>query len=179
MLSKSFCAVLLFLVSPISVVAEDFTKPTKEHESMAHEVGVWDADVTIWMSRDAEPEKSQAVESNEMLGKFWLMSKFEGEFAGEKFEGRSATGYDPMKKKYFGGWIDSVSPFMFHLEGNYDADSKTLTMIGQGIDCMTGKPIKSRLVTKYDGDDKKTFEMYRLEDGGDWKTMEAKYTRRK
>ena len=42
--------------------AEDYTKPTKQHEAMAEDVGVWDADVSMWMSPDAEPMKSKAVE---------------------------------------------------------------------------------------------------------------------
>ncbi|MCI0332750.1 MAG: DUF1579 domain-containing protein, partial [Planctomycetes bacterium] len=168
---------LLFSALPLFAAAEDYTTPTEHHEAMTHEVGVWDADVTMWMAPDAEPQKSKAVETNEMLGRMWLMSKFEGEFGGEKFMGRSATGYDPIKKKYFGGWVDTMSPFMVKMEGEYDEDSEILTMMGEGIDCMTGKPIKSKLVTKYQGDDKKTFEMYRQEEGdlSKWlKTMEAK-----
>jgi hypothetical protein len=172
-------ALVLSAMSAIAA-AEDYTKPTKQHEGMAHEVGIWDADVTMWMDPEAEPQKSKAVETNEMLGKMWLMGKFDGEFMGEKFMGRSAMGYDPIKKKYVGGWVDSMSPFMFRMEGDYDEDSKTLTMMGESVDCMTGKPMKSKMVTTYEGDGKKTFEMYRLGDDGELvKTMEAKYTRRK
>ncbi len=181
LLCASLSALLLFSALPLLAAAEEYTKPTEHHEAMTHEVGVWDADVTVWMAPDAEPEKSKAVETNEMLGKMWLMSRFEGEFGGEKFLGRSATGYDPIKKKYVGGWVDTMSPFMFRMEGDFDEDSDTLTMMGEGIDCMTGKPIKSKLVTKYQGDDMKTFEMYRQDesDPSKWsKTMEAKYTRR-
>jgi hypothetical protein len=182
MLSASVGVALLYSALPSIVAAEDYTKPTKQHEEMTHEVGVWDADVTMWMAPEAEPQKSKAVETNEMLGKMWLMSKFEGEFGGEKFEGRSAMGYDPIKRKYVGGWVDTMSPFMFRMEGDYDEGSKTLTMFGEGIDCMTGKPHKGKLVTTFDGKDKKTFEMYRQDesDPSKWsKTMEAKYTRRK
>jgi hypothetical protein len=171
----------LLFPSVSAVVAEDYTKPSKHHEEMAHEVGTWDADVTMWTAPDAEPQKSKGVEKNEMFGKFWLMSQFEGEFMGQKFMGRSATGYDPIKKKYVGGWIDTVSPFMMQMEGEYDEDSETLTMMGEGID-MTGKPCKHKLVTKYDGNDKRTFEMYREPEGGgdEWqKTMVIEYTRRK
>jgi hypothetical protein len=162
--------------------AEDYTKPTKQHEAMAYEVGVWDADVTMWMAPDAEPMKNKAVEKNEMLGKMWLMSRFEGEFGGEKFVGESAMGYDPIKKKYIGGWIDTMSPFMMQMEGDYEVGAHRLTMMGEGIDVMTGKPMKSKMVTTYAGDDEKTFEMYRQAEGGDdeWqRTMEIKYKRRK
>jgi hypothetical protein len=178
----SFVATLLFLAMPSIAGAEDFTKPTREHEAMAYEVGTWDADVSMWMSPDAEPMKSKAVEKNEMLGKMWLMSQFEAEFDGEKFTGRSALGYDPIKKKYVGGWVDSMSPFMMRMEGDYEVGAHTLTMIGEGTDVMTGKPAKHKMVTEYE-EDKKTFTMYRQADSegeDEWqKTMEIKFTRRK
>jgi hypothetical protein len=179
----SVVVTLLFLAMPSIAGAEDYTKPTKEHEAMAYEEGTWDADVSMWMSPDAEPMKSKAVEKNEMLGKMWLMSQFEGEFGGEKFTGRSAMGYDPIKKKYVGGWVDSMSPFMMRMEGDYEVGAHTLTMMGEGTDVMTGKPAKHKMVTQYEDDDKKTFTMYRQADSqgeDEWqKTMEIKFTRRK
>ena len=117
-----------------------------------------------------------------MLGKMWMMSKFEGEFAGQKFVGASAIGYDPIKKKYTGGWVDSMSPFMMKMEGDFDEASETLTMMGDGTDFMTGKACKTKLVTTYESDDKKTFTMYgeKKKKKGEWdKAMEIKYTRRK
>jgi hypothetical protein len=68
---------------------------------------------------------------------------------------------------------------MMKMEGDYDEDAKTLTMIGEGIDAMTGKPAKHKMVTKYESKDKKTFEMYRDEDGKWQKTMVINYSRRK
>jgi hypothetical protein len=174
--------VLLAVALPRVASAEDYTKPTKEHEEMAEDVGTWDADVSMWMSPDGEPMKSKAVETNEMMGKLWLISKFEGDFGGEKFEGASATSYDPIKKKYVGSWVDTMSPFKMDLEGTYDEDSKTLTLMGEGTDHMTGKPCKMKMVTKYASKDKKTFTMYSEGEGGDkkWqKTMVIEYTRRK
>jgi hypothetical protein len=46
---------------------------------------------------------------------------------------------------------------------------------------MTGKPEKYKLTTKWDGKDKKTFEIFGpiTDDSKGWKMMEIKYTRRK
>jgi hypothetical protein len=185
------CATLtmvLFASAMLSIAsADDYTKPTKQHKAMAEDVGVWDADVKIWMSPNAEPASSKAVEKNEMMGKLWLISKFDGEFGGEKFTGASAVSYDPIKKMYVGSWVDTMSPFMMTMEGKYDDGSKTLTMIGQGTDHMTGKRCTMKMVTKYASDEKKTFTMYSEREGGDkewqnekWqKTMVIEYTRRK
>jgi hypothetical protein len=181
--SLSLGIVFMFVMSLTLAAAEDYTKPTKQHEAMAYEVGTWDAAVSVWMSPDAEPMKSKGSETNELLGKMWLIGQFEGEFGGEKFTGRSALGYDPIKKKFVGGWVDSMSPFIMQMEGDYDVASHTLTMMGEGTDVMTGKPAKHKLVYQYESDDAKTFTMYRQEGTGDnaeWqKTMEIKYTRRK
>lgn len=167
------------LLAPVAQ-AEDYTKPTPEHAALAHDVGVWDAEVSMWMDPKGEPMKSKAVETNKMLGKMWLLSEYEGDVAGEKFSGRGAFGYDPIKKKYVGGWIDTMSPFMMQLAGDFDEKTMTLTMHGEGTDCMTGEPCKAKMVTVYEGEDKKTFTMYMQgEDGELTKTMEAKYTRRK
>jgi hypothetical protein len=182
LLRTAFGIASLFSVMQSIAVAEDYAKPTMFHEAMAHEVGTWDGSVSMWMSPEVEPMKSKAVETNSMLGKFWLMSDFESEFNGEKFTGASAMGYDPVKKKFVGGWVDSMSPFMMKMEGEYDEDAETLTMIGEATDFMTGKPGKHKLVTKYTGKDTKTFTMYREGEGGDddWqKTLLIEYTRKK
>ena len=52
-----------------------------------------------------------------LAGGLWLISTFEGEFGGAKFEGRGQFGYDASKGKYVGTWIDSMSPNMSLLEG--------------------------------------------------------------
>jgi hypothetical protein len=182
LLCTSLGVALLLSALPAVVAAQELMMPTKEHEGMAEEVGTWDGEVTMWTSADAEPIKSKGVETNEMLGKMWLMSKYEGDMDGQKFAGRSAIGYDPVKKKYYGGWVDTMSPFMMKMEGEYDEATKTLTMSGETTNVMTGKPEKFKLITKYESDDKKTFEILAPAEGGDgkeWKMMEIKYTRRK
>lgn len=173
----------LSLVALSTASAQDhFLQPTRQHEEMARDAGVWDADVTYWTAPDAEPGTSRGVETNEMLGKMWLMSSFEGEFGGQKFSGRQALGYDPQQKKYVGGWVDSMSPFMTKMSGDYDAATHTLTMLAEGVDAMTGKPSQMKMITRYESADAKTFEMHsgvQGQAGKWWKMMEIKYTRRK
>ena len=156
--------------------------PTKQHEEMAREAGVWDAESTMWMTPDAEPVASKGVETNRMLGKMWLTSEYEGDMAGQKFTGRMQLGYDPLKKKYVGTWIDSISPFMFTMEGDYDATTHTLTLMMNGTAGMTGKPETAKNITRYIDNDTKVFEMHMPVEGQDgkwWKMMEIKYKRRK
>jgi hypothetical protein len=156
--------------------------PTKEHQNMAREVGVWDATSKIFPTPDAEAMESKGVETVKMLGQFWLVADFEGEFAGMPFQGKSQVTFDSLKKKYIGTWIDSVSAVLLTMEGDYDVEKHELTMMMEGIDAMTGQPGKWKTVTRYESEDAKTFEMYAPvegEDGEWWKMMEIKYTRRK
>jgi hypothetical protein len=181
-LCASLSVVFVVVRATSSFGADNLLEPTKDHEGLAHAVGQWDADITMWEKPGAEPMKSKGTEKCEMFGKFWLMSEFESDFGGQPFKGRSALGYDPVKKKIVGGWIDTMSPFMMKMEGDYDPETKTATVMGDSTDPMTGKPAKYKLVTKHEGPDAKTFTMYHLGDGGaeDWqKMMEIKYTRKK
>jgi hypothetical protein len=182
-LVRSALGALAAAAAPAALLhAQPYTTPTKEHEQMAHEVGVWDAEVTMWETPDAEPMKSKAVETNKLLGKMWLMSEFEGQFGDTKFSGRSALGYDPIKKKYVGGWVDTISPFMTSMEGEYDVATHTLTMMGHGVNCFTGKEEQTKMITRYNSEDDKVFEIHMPVEGQEgkwWKSMEVKYKRRK
>jgi len=156
--------------------------PTPQHTEMAREVGVWDGESTTWAQPGAEPEKSKCVETNRMIGKMWLCSQFEGEYGGEKFVGEMHMGYDPVKKKYVGTWVDSISPFMYTLEGEYEIPTHTLTIVMNGTSALTGKPETAKNTTRYVDENTKVFEMHMPVEGKDgewWKMMEIKYTRRK
>jgi hypothetical protein len=101
---------------------------------------------------------------------------------GEKFTGRMNLGYDPTKKKYVATWVDSISPYMQSLEGDYDPATRTLSMTMTGTDFASGETATAKITTRYVDDDHKTFEMQAQPPGqpGKWvKVMETKYTRRK
>jgi hypothetical protein len=179
-----FAAVSLLSLATTARAQEPsaYMTPTREHQQLAREVGVWDAETTTWADANATPEKGKGVETNYMVGAMWLSSAFEGEFMGQKFTGQMQLGYDPIKKKYIGTWLDSISPFLFAVEGEYDVATHTLTCMMTGTSAMTGQPETAKNVTRYIDDGNKVFEMYMPVEGQDgqwWKMMEIKYTRRK
>jgi len=182
--ARTLVAALALVTLAAAARAQDapmYMTPTRAHEEMAREVGVWDAETSTWTEPNATPEKSKGIETNRMLGKFWLASQFEGEFMGEKFTGEMHLGYDPIKKKYVGTWVDSVSPFMYTIEGEYDVATHTLTCMMSGTSAMTGQPEVAKNVTRYIDENNKVFEMYMPVEGKEgewWKMMEIKYTRR-
>lgn len=159
-------------------------KPTDEHKVLAAEEGTWDAVVKSFMGGpDAEPMVSKGVETNTMMtGGLWLLSKFEGDFGGMKFEGRGQFGYDATKKKYVGTWVDSMAPTISMLEGTYDAKTKTITYVGDGYDPATKSKYTQKMVTTTKDDGTRAFTLYMtMPATGDKeaKVMEITYTKRK
>jgi hypothetical protein len=155
-------------------------KPTPQHELLKNDVGTWDADVKMWPGPETQPIESKATEKNELArGDMWLLSRFEGSFGDMKYAGYGTFGYDPAEKKYVGTWIDSMSPYLTTMKGDYDPATKTMTAIGAGRDAMTGKQTRTKHVSQYVDDDTRTFQMYMTgDDGKEFKVMEITYHRR-
>jgi hypothetical protein len=175
-------ALLAFTTPSSAQETPELLVPTKEHKEMAREVGVWDAETSLRVTPDAEPVTSKGVETVKMMGQFWLVSTYEGDMMGQPFHGQSQTTYDPLKKKYIGTWIDTMAPTLNTLEGDYDPATHTLTMMMNGVDPMTAKPMTWKTITRYESNDAKTFEMHLPVEGQEgkwWKSFEIKYKRRK
>ncbi len=184
---KSFqtCAALVWLLIAVgSADAADHGEAPKldvetGHQVLKREVGTWDAEQKLFMDPNSPPIVSKGVETNEMLGEFWLIGNFESEMFGQSFHGRSQVGYDPKTKKFIGTWIDSMTPVLNRLEGTMEGN--TLTMYSTGIDPATGKEIVTKMVSTFSDASHKAFVAYEPVPGkkDEWrKTMEVKYTRR-
>lgn len=155
-------------------------KPTEQHKLLQEDVGTWDAVVKVYPMEDADPIESKGVEQNELLkGGMWLTSRFEGEAAGMDFTGVGTTGYDPVEKKYVGTWVDSMTPHLMVWKGDYDEETKTMTSVGESRDPYMGKPYKTKLISRYNDDGTRVFEMHAPgPDGNQRKMMEIEYKRR-
>ena len=160
-----------------------FTKPGPEHKILAADEGTWDATVKSFAAGpDAEPTVSKGTEVNTVLpGGLWVLSKFEGDFDGVKFEGRGQFGYDPLKKKYIGTWIDSMSAGLTVLEGTYDAKTKTMTYEGDAVEPATKMKYHEKMVTATKDDGTRVFTLYMKigEAKDEVKFMEVTYRKRK
>ena len=176
------CALLLSLLPALAAAQQDMPmpKPGPEHKALAMDLGTWDANVEMWMEPGQPPAVSKGTEVNTLgPGGLWLLTSFKSEMMGAPFEGHGFTGYEPAKKVYVSGWIDSMTTTASLGESTFDAASRTMTgwMDSVGPD---GKPVKMKSVVKYEGDDKRVFTMSMPgPDGKDMTTMRITYTRRK
>jgi hypothetical protein len=90
----------------------------------------------------------------------------------------SLDGYDNAKQRFVSTWCDSMGTGIMVSEGTYDATSKTLTYNGD-YEAMPGMKSKVRLLVKLVDKDHHNFEFYEDRGGGESKTMEIIYTRKK
>jgi len=157
-------------------------EPTDAHKVLRKDVGVWDAEIKMWMGGpDSEPMVSKGMERNRLLGGLWLVSNFSGKFGDQEFQGHGVTGYDPTKKKYVGTWVDTMSTHISHTESTYDAAKSEMTMMMTGIDSQSGQEMTSKATVKYIDNDQHVMTMYMKDPAGDgdWiKGMEISYKRR-
>lgn len=160
-MKKLFVAVAVVLcgiVAAPAVKAQEFPKPGPEHEMLKKLEGNWEA------TMKAGPMESKGTMTYKMeLGGMWLVGNFEGEFGGQKFSGKGLDSYDPMKKKFVGSWYDSMSASPMMMEGTYDKEKKTMTMMGEGPG-MDGKPVKYKTVSEHKDNDTIVFSMFMGDD---------------
>jgi hypothetical protein len=159
----------------VSVAAQPpAPRPGPEHERLKEKfVGDWDVTVAL-----GGMELKAAATYKMDLGGFWLIEHFRGDFGGQKFEGRGTRGYDPAKKKHTAAWIDSMSPGLIVLEGNFDKDGKTLTETGEGPG-PDGKLTRLKSVYEFPDKDTIVFRMYSVGGGKDQEMMKLTYKRKK
>jgi Protein of unknown function (DUF1579) len=148
---RTATALLVVLTFGISSRAQEPAKPGPEHKILMSQEGAWDTTMKMGGM------EFKGVVTNKMdLGGLWLVGSMESDIGGQKFSGRSLDTYDAGKKKYVGIWCDSMSTTPLIMEGTYDPEKKTMTMIGDGPG-MDGKPTKWRSVSEMP--DKNTIEM--------------------
>jgi len=157
-------------------------KATPEHQRLAQGVGTWDATVKSWMQGPgAEPSVSKGVEIVKLMpGGLWLLSEFHGKFGDMAFHGHGQSGYDPLKKKYIGTWVDSMETTIMIMEGDFDPQTNTLTMYSKGVD-PAGKPYDAKMVEVEKDKNTRVFTMSMKSDetkGEYIKVMEISYVKR-
>lgn len=155
MMMRRICAVAVlgFLTAPVAR-AQELPKPGPEHAMLKKMEGTWEA-----TAKGGGTETKGTMTYKMALNGLWLMSKFEGEFAGQKFEGHGMDSYDPMKKKFVSVWVDTMATSPLVLEGTHDKDKKTTSLSGEGPG-MDGKPTKYRTVSEMKDDDNVVFNLY-------------------
>ncbi len=172
--------VVVFTIVSVPISAQEYPQASEHHKVLANDVGTWEAEMKMWMPGSDEPMVAKGMEVNKMLGDYWLVSKFSGSVAGQEFVGHGTIGYNPVTKKYVGTWLDSMGPFMSHMEGTYDASTKTMTMMMKGYS-PDGSESRGKNVAVTKDENTRVFTMYMLQPGTEdkyVKQMEITYRKK-
>jgi hypothetical protein len=102
----------------------------------------------------------------------------DGKVQSMTFKGHGLEGYDNVKKKFVGTWMDNMGTGIMMSQGDYDPSTKTFTYNSE-VEMMPGMKTPIREVLKINDKDHMTFEWYENRGGQDVKTMEINYTRSK
>lgn len=154
--------------------------PGEAHKKLEPFVGTFDTKVTMWMKPGAPPQESTGTsEARWIMGNRYVEERFEGQFMGQPFSGLGYSGYDNVKKEYFGTWMDTMSTGMMTQTGKADAGN-SMSYTGSMADPMTGKVQTYNTKVTVTDNDHHTMEMWGPgPDGKNMKMMEIVYTRKK
>ena len=168
----------------------ELSKLNENHKLLADLAGTWSYTVKMWMNPDpnAKPEESKgtAVRKPMMDGRFFVvdvtgkmeMPGADGKKKEMTFKGMGIEGYDNVKKKFVGTWMDNMGTGVMMSEGDYDPATKTFTYASE-YEAIPGMKTKIREVVKIVDKDHHSFEWYEDRGGKEAKTMEIHYTRKK
>jgi hypothetical protein len=151
---RTIAAITTAAALAVPVAAQEPPQPGPEHEVLKKLEGRWD---TTLKAGGMENKGTMTYKMD--LGGLWLAGALEVDLGGQKFSGRSFDTYDPAKKKYVGYWFDSMSSTALAMEGSYDREKKTMTMVGEGPG-QDGKPAKWKSVSTMPDDDTINQSMY-------------------
>jgi hypothetical protein len=168
----------------------ELAKLNENHKLLASLAGTWSYTVKMWMNPDpnAKPDESKgtAVRKSMMDGRYFLvdvtgkmeMPGADGKKKEMTFKGMGIDGYDNVKKKFVGTWMDNMGTGVMMSEGDYDPATKTFTYASE-YEAIPGMKTKIREVVKVVDKNHHTFEWYENRGGQEVKTMEINYTRKK
>src|SRR6266508_1320455 len=168
----------------------ELSKLNENHKLLTDLDGNWTYTIKFWMNPDpnAKPEESKgtAVRKSMMDGRFFVvdvtgkmeMPGADGKKKEMTFKGMGIDGYDNVKKKFVGTWMDNMGTGVMMSEGDYDPATKTFTYASE-YEAIPGMKTKIREVVKIVDKNHHTFEWYEDRGGKEVKTMEISYTRKK
>lgn len=149
--------------------------PTKTHEMMAKDNGIWEEQMTMWETRKSEPIKTVfRVENKMILGGRYQESTHKGEFMGMPFEGKSTLAYNNTTQEYVSTWIDNMGTGIMIMKGHFNTTTKSINMEGKVVDPLTRKEKKVKEIYTFIDDNTQKMEMFDTGyDGKEFKSMEA------
>ena len=141
-------------------------------------VGTWKAKTTFVMEPGAPPEVSNGTSVHRLvLGGRYLEQVYKGTSMGMPFEGIGFTGYDNVKQRYVGSWMDSFGTGMMTSVGVGHPTDERIDSVAEGID-PTGNKIVFDTIFRIQNHEHHSYEMWtKGPDGKKYRVMLIQYER--
>ena len=168
----------------------EMSKLNENHKVLSSLNGNWNYTIKFWMNPDpnAPPQESKgtATRKSIMGGRYVMMDVSgkmqmpgaDGKMKDMQFKGMAVEGYDNVKKKFVGSWIDNMGSGIQFSEGTYDPATKTFTYTSE-MEPVPGMKSQVREELKVADNNHMMLEWYENQGGQEKKTMEINYTRAK
>lgn len=154
-MTRTFHHILLTtLICGVVVTATAFTRSAAPSDDEARhldflqwEVGRWSTDITLYTAPDQPPAQFKGLQVDRMSGcGLWLVTDL-SMVAGDDgatappYEGHGVLGWDPIKEKLVGIWVDSSRTWLATAEGTVDESGDVLTLRIQDRHPQSGEPM--------------------------------------
>ena len=147
--------------------------PGEAHEELAQQVGTWNATVKTWMQPGKDPMVSEGTFKRELtLDGRVLAETYEGEVAGQPFNGQSWTGYDNVTERWWTIWTDNMSTGPMVMWGEWNDKKKGIVYQGTTPDALSGEMVEMMTLVRSPKKGEEVMEMFDLRTGEPVKTME-------
>jgi hypothetical protein len=166
---KPCVTILSFALAAAAALGQDAPAPGAgaPDKRLAYFVGTWDVSVRYKLGDKEQEGKSLCQTKAVLEGKF-IQQDYTSKMMGQPLLVRQTLGYDTLKKKFveFQLHVHGPSTHTMQSEGTFSDDGKVLTLSGDSVSGMTGKPVKLRTVTTIADENHYTLEWFVTEAGG-------------
>ena len=180
LISASPIPCMLILLAVPSAPAEEspLYAPQPEHGLLKRFYGEWRY-VKKSVPERGDPQVLGSGElSAELLGDFFVVSRWKGDAYGDQYNAVQTIGFDTSKKKYTGTWVDSIMSHLWQFDGSLDESGKMMTLVAQGPS-PDGETTTFRERYQFNSPDSITVFAETLMDDGKWvRFITTKLTRK-
>jgi len=143
------------------IVVEKPREPGPGHKVLEPFVGTWKTEVKTWSDASSAPTVSKGTAVFKMImGGRYLQGDFTGGDQGQSFNAMEIIGFDNIRSKYTGYWIDSTSTMAVSCTGAASADSKVFRLTGRISDPETRRQLELRQVISLETQDRVVFQAF-------------------
>jgi hypothetical protein len=120
-------------VTPAPAQERRLDEAQPEHRLLERLAGDWQFERQNVPADGSSPRTlGTGVITAEMVGEFFLVSRWSGHLYGTSYEALQSLGYDIEREQYSGQWIDSFISFRWVLDGSVEEESQELVLTTSG-----------------------------------------------